>query len=104
MPHITQISATDFDSGDAFDQYVIPKVPITTSAQQVTGIVMNGSNMTVNGNPVEPVPIKEAVGKFCNWLEKKQNVYLIAHNGRRFDFPVLASAIMSMDYAVQFFT
>ncbi|XP_053381811.1 uncharacterized protein LOC128549276 [Mercenaria mercenaria] len=103
IPHITQISAVDYDSEDTFDQYVVPKMPITTTAQQVTGIVICGSNMTVNGSPVQSLPIKEALERFCKWLEKKPNVFLVAHNWRRFDFPVLMSIVKNVNFLECFF-
>ncbi|XP_053385649.1 uncharacterized protein LOC128545990 [Mercenaria mercenaria] len=74
IPHITQISAVDYDSGDTFDQYVVPKMPITTTAQQVTGIVICGSNLTVNGSPVQSLPIKETLERFLFHREKARNI------------------------------
>jgi DNA polymerase III epsilon subunit-like protein len=43
-------------------------------------------------NPVAAVPWKSALDSFLSWLKKYQNVFLIAHNGKRFDLPVLISA------------
>lgn len=103
IPHITQISAIDYDTGDTFDKYVTPKMPITTTAQQVTGIVVTDSFMKVHGTLVESLPIKEALHQFIKWLESKSNVFLIAHNGRRFDFPVLLSVLKTVDFLDSFF-
>lgn len=102
MPHITQISAMDMESGSIFNQYVIPKFPISTAAQQVTGIVWNGTAMTVRGIQVLPVPLKTALQSFCEWLTKRQNAFFQAHNGRKFDFPVLASAFIAVDKIEEF--
>ena len=54
MPHITQIAATEQESETTFNTYVIPKLPITTKAQELTGIVLsNSNNMTVYDESVE---------------------------------------------------
>lgn len=49
--------------------------------------------IVVNGKAVESLKIKCALEKLCNWLEKFPNVYIVAHIGRRFDFPVLMTAM-----------
>ncbi|XP_053390362.1 uncharacterized protein LOC128553259 [Mercenaria mercenaria] len=57
---------------------------------------MSGSNsMSVNGTPVEAEFITPSLEKFCKWLEQFDNVILVAHNGRRFDYPVLMKAVAS---------
>jgi len=54
MPHITQIAAVELESGSSFNCYVVPKVPISAPAQQITGIVVSDSgSMVVKGEPVE---------------------------------------------------
>ena len=98
MPHITQIAAVEPQSGSRFNCYVTPKVPISSSAQQDTGIVVSDSgSMTVHGESVEAHTIKSALEKLFTWLSKLSCVFLVAHNGRRFDFPVLVSTIMNLD-------
>lgn len=88
MPHITQIAAVEPGSRSSFDSYTIPTVPISPEAQQVTGIVKTGPNsMSVKG-----LPIRSSLEQFIAWLNMFSNVILVAHNGRRFDFPVLLSA------------
>ncbi|XP_048251367.1 uncharacterized protein LOC124145379 [Haliotis rufescens] len=104
MPHITQIAASDMETGKGFSTYVLPKVPISTTAQQVTGIIVNNSGtMTVNGKQVQPETVQFAVDKFCKWLSGFPNVFLVAHNGRRFDFPVFSSALINIKCEAQFF-
>ena len=60
--------------------------------------------MTINGNNVEPVSIQKALEKLCEWLDKYSNVFLVAHNGRRFDFPVLIATLISVNFISRFFT
>ena len=97
MPHITQIAATEPGSKSTFDTYIIPTLPVSLEAQQITGIAKTGpTTMAVHGQPVQSVQIKSALNKFVTWLKKFPNVILVAHNGRRFDFPVLVSAFLKM--------
>lgn len=35
-------------------------------------------------------------------MKKQTNIYLIAHNGQRFNFPVLMSALINIKYDAQF--
>ena len=88
MPHITQISASIVGSEKtSFDVYVKPKIPISDSAQDITGIIMiNDSDMTVNGAPVDCYAVNDAFSQLLGWLKPHHNVFLIAHNGKRFDY------------------
>ena len=104
MPHITQIAAVETHSGEGFNTYVTPKKPISTEAQRVTGIEMTDNNiMKVRGNSVEHTPVEIALQKMCTWLGNFSNVILVAHNGRRFDFPVLTAALLCTDNIDIFF-
>lgn len=85
LPHITQMAAYEIQSGATFSVDVIPRLPITSSAQQVTGIVMNGSSMTVNSIPVEAMDIHAEVVGLVKWIKAFPHAVLISHNGRRFD-------------------
>ena len=51
--------------------------------------------MIVNEIPVQSVTIQTVINEFSTWLSKFDNVFLVAHNGPRFDFPVLISACVS---------
>lgn len=105
MPHITQIAAKVVNSGigQTFCVYVQPKMPISTGAQQATGITVNGDIMTVNGTVVDTVDINCALDCLIQWLDKYSNVIVTAHNGRRFDFPVLISALCNTNKIDRFF-
>lgn len=94
FPHITQIAAVEVESGMTFDTYVIPKIPISPEAQQLTGISCDNQHtcMFVNNSQVASSNITNALKSFCKWLKKFQNVIIVAHNGREFDFPILLSA------------
>jgi DNA polymerase III alpha subunit (gram-positive type) len=97
IPDITQIAAVEVKSGASFNTYVVPKKPISLGAQQTTGIVYSGGIMTVHGANVAPQPISLSLKSFTDWLQKFKNVVLMAHNGRKFDFPVLVTAYENCD-------
>ena len=95
MPHITQIAAMEVKSGKQFEVYTKPKKPITAEAQRVTGIyIHDNGDMMINGKTVASVPILTDIEKLCDWLKPFQNVILVTHNEKRFDFPVLMSAVI----------
>ncbi|XP_045176635.2 uncharacterized protein LOC123537131 [Mercenaria mercenaria] len=93
----------ELETSQSFNRYVLPKQPIAVTAQQVTGISLSCNEMTVNGHIVEPSSVTTALNDFCTWLEKFNNVILVAHNGRRFDFPVIISAINNVQLQERFF-
>ncbi|KAK3100488.1 hypothetical protein FSP39_020887 [Pinctada imbricata] len=68
MPHITQIAAVEMHSGNQFTCYVLPKVLIKASAEKVTGIVFDGTDLFVNGRKVDALIISDAIGKLLEWL------------------------------------
>jgi DNA polymerase III alpha subunit (gram-positive type) len=93
IPHITQIAAVEMSNGSTFNKYVIQIIPITSAVENVTKIIMvNEKVMAVDGVTVKPVPLHVALNRFLSWLETFDNIYIIAHNGRRFDFIVLTAA------------
>ena len=97
MPHTTQCAAIEPGSKSTFDTYIIPKLPVSLEVQQITGIAKTGPTiMAVHGQPDQSVQIKSVLNKFETWLKKFSNVFLIVHNGRRFNFPVLVSAFLKI--------
>ena len=103
MPHITKIAAVEPQSNSRFNTFVKPKVPISKEAQQITGIVVNDSgSMTVHGEPVQYSSVTDAATDFITWLSRYQNSVLVAHNGRRFDFPVFISMLERIGHVDKF--
>ncbi|XP_062576228.1 uncharacterized protein LOC134238121 [Saccostrea cucullata] len=102
-PHITQIAASVVGSVSEFSAYVYPKVPIASTAQQIAGIIVNNSGTTtVHGQQVHAEDLSSSIDKFCKWLKRYASVYLIAHNGRKFDFPILMNAMMNIKSEAEF--
>ncbi|XP_033759588.1 uncharacterized protein LOC117341837 [Pecten maximus] len=103
MPHITQIAAVGLENDAIFNTYIIPKIPIRETAMEVTGIVVTAGKMTVHGKCVDAEDITSGLLKFLNWLQTYQNVILVAHNGRKFDFPVLMNTVKSLKQSKMLF-
>ena len=99
LSQVTQIAAVEVQSGSQFATYVTPAVPISQEASQVTGISMTDGTMTVNGQVVQLVSIQVAVKRMIHWLEKFQNVCLVAH----FYFPILVSILVNNDIIDTFY-
>lgn len=95
MPHITQVAATSM-SAQTFSSYVVPKKVISEEAQRITGITMHDKQMYSRGLPVASSTIGTVLSNLLEWLRSLPSpVVLAAHNGRRFDGPVLMSALVS---------
>lgn len=93
IPHITQIAAMEYSSKKRFSKYICPELSISPIAEMLTGISWNGEALLHRGTPVECVGIKTALNDFMTWLQKFHDVTIVAHNGRRFDFKVLSTAV-----------
>ncbi|KAL4236484.1 hypothetical protein ACF0H5_004870 [Mactra antiquata] len=89
MPHITQIAAREVSSGSEFSTYIFPKEPISQGAQQTTGMCVSDGVMYVKGAVVETVSLQCAFDNFLKWLKRYNNIMIVAHNGRKFDFTIL---------------
>lgn len=104
MPHITQIAAKEVTSGSEFSTYVLPKEPISDGAHQTTGISVSEGVMSMNGAVVQKASIQCAVDNLLKWLRKYEKVVIVAHNGRKFDFPILVTSISNVNKLEDFFT
>lgn len=93
LPQITQIAASDLAGTRTFSQYVLPTEPISAGARQVTGLSVDGDRLLHLGQPVEATDIKSALQLFTAWVKKIPNCVLVAHNGKKFDFPVIVNAL-----------
>ena len=74
IPGITQIAAQVIKTDARFSCFVLPKVPISVNAEQVTRTSWDGELMTVHGKPVETASISEALSTFMNFLKNLGNV------------------------------
>jgi len=75
-----------------FSRYIWPSKPIHPGAAAVNKITVDGDHMYVYGKRVEHVSERNAMTDFAQFIEQvPADVILVAHNGRRFDFPRFVS-------------
>lgn len=109
MPSITQIAAQVLGEEYMWSRYLVPDQPITPRASSVTGLTCikdgNGNRkLAKNGEEVEAFDYKGGLGMFYEYLhnlshQAKDNgrIILVAHNGKRFDMPVLIHAFKQIN-------
>ena len=91
--HITQLAAVH--GSDIFSTYVMPKIPITSSATEITGIEVQNGMLFHHGNNVDALSVSAALDSLFRFLEKFNNVLLVGHNIKTFDCPVLLQGLES---------
>ncbi|KAH3726478.1 hypothetical protein DPMN_052345 [Dreissena polymorpha] len=96
MPDMTQIAAVHLKTGFKFSTYVKTTEPFSSEAQKVIGISVDDHGiMRENGGSVDSVSIKTSLHDCMMWLAEFPRAIFVAHNGRRFDFPGLVSALLN---------
>ena len=91
--HITQLAAVH--GNETFSTYVMPDIPITPSASDITGLEVRNGILYHHGKKVNTSSISVALDSFFSFLEKFNNVILVGHNIKTFDCPVLLEALES---------
>ena len=96
---IVQIAALYGSTG--FSRYVWPSKPINPKASAVNKITLDRKHnaMYADGQRVDCVDQRRAMTEFAQFVQQvKGPVVLVAHTGRRFDFPrsVIASSSLSL--------
>ncbi|ELU14671.1 hypothetical protein CAPTEDRAFT_186863 [Capitella teleta] len=109
FPHVTQFAVEEFGGQRrSFMTYVLPKIAMTADAETITGVTVvespTGRKMFAHGKELPAVDLSKAINDFINWLEEtgQSSAIMVAHNGKRFDFPVLMTALMSANLTTQF--
>ena len=93
---LTQIAAISYHSDQSFNKYILPTLPISKKAQEITGLStkkVGGKHvLCLNEKEVPSFDAKSALEEFCKWLKdlttkENKNVksILISHNARAFD-------------------
>lgn len=72
-----------------FNVYIFPRCHIESGASRVTGLTTHRQNLLLHGQPVETVPLREALHLFIAFLERFSRPILVGHNCKRFDCPIL---------------
>jgi len=75
-----------------FSRYVWPSKPIDPRASRVNRITVDNEHMYVDGKRAEHVDQRTAMTDFAQFVQQVPGpVILVAHNGKRFDFPRFVS-------------
>lgn len=97
---IVQLSAI---SGERiFNVYIFPRCPIDYGASRVTGLTTHRQTLLLHGQPVETVPLREALKLFISFLKTFSRPALVGHNCKRFDCPVLQRILREFNLLEEF--
>lgn len=92
--HITQIAAVC--GSDRFSKYILPKIPITDKATEVTGLRVLDWKMFHDGEEVDAVHLVAAVDALLNFFTKFQTkVVLVGHNVKSFDCHIFLNSLQN---------
>ncbi|XP_026057790.1 uncharacterized protein LOC113042963 [Carassius auratus] len=97
---IVQLSAV---SGHrVFNVYLQPRCSITDGASRVTGLTVEGSRLLLRRRPVPTVPHRRALSDFICFLKTFPKPFLVGHNSRRFDWPIVTRVLAQFDLLEDF--
>lgn len=103
---LPEIYEDKIQSKDIFYKLVLPDKRMNPQASKVNGIKKMGKyNLSVRGVLHRNVKIPRfALGDFVTWLESFKNVklVLVAHNGNKFDIPVLTNQLTRLNLIDRF--
>ena len=105
-PSICQIGAVS-STGSEFCKFCMPEQAIEPGASKVSGLMINQhGNLTKYGQALETNSVPSVLQQFTIWIEAQlsanngrnrnrsasTNIILVAHNGNKFDHPILQRA------------
>ncbi|KAM9377221.1 DNA polymerase III subunit epsilon-like [Pholidichthys leucotaenia] len=86
-----------------FNVYTLPHRTLTSSAREVTGFTVRDDRLFLHDDPLETVPLIEALTSFITFLRSfHQPVLLAAHNAMRFDALVLTRVLKQYSLLQEF--
>ncbi|KAK0140531.1 DNA polymerase III PolC-type [Merluccius polli] len=91
---IIQLAA--ISGGHSFNRYMVPAAPICETAMQLTGFNVQNGALFWHNTAMPTVTLHEALTSFLTFLRSfRSPVLLAAHNGKRFDVPILTRVLRS---------
>ena len=76
-----------------FDTYMLPTKAISSGSTAATGLSLKGGKLFHHNIEVEAQMAKDGLKKFIEFVQSFQNPYLVGHNIRNFDVPVLLNQL-----------
>ena len=92
--HVTQIGAVHVESNETFQKHVRPMASQKAFEHKCKKM---GMSSNLQAHYTTAIPLNVALQQFVEWISKftsNEPVVLIAHNGVRYDAPVLLNAFM----------
>lgn len=97
---IVQLSAICGDR--LFNAYMLPRCSITEGAARVTGLTVHEGTLHLHRRPVRTSPLRRALTGFISFLKTINRPFLVGHNSRRFDWPILLRSLKEFGLSEEF--
>ncbi|XP_053388617.1 uncharacterized protein LOC128551729 [Mercenaria mercenaria] len=104
---ILQIGASTIN-GKSFDTYLLPTGLISSKASEVTGLTVKVENsvrlLCKDGKNLRALSSEEGLSRFIDWIKTIDcpTKILCAHNGNKFDYPILYNQLQKYRLLKQF--
>ncbi|XP_056596677.1 uncharacterized protein plex9.1 isoform X2 [Triplophysa dalaica] len=97
---IVQLSAVSGEN--SFNAYMVPRCPMTDGAARVTGLTVHEGTLHLHRRPVPTTPYRQALTGFISFLRTVNRPFLVAHNSRKFDSPILVRVLKEFGLSEEF--
>ncbi|XP_056596253.1 three prime repair exonuclease 2-like [Triplophysa dalaica] len=97
---IVQLSA--ISGKKSFNAYMVPRCPMTDEAARLTGLTVHEGTLHLHRRPVPTTPYRQALTGFISFLRTVNRPFLVAHNSRKFDLPVLMRVLKEFGLVNEF--
>ncbi|XP_051545762.1 uncharacterized protein plex9.1 [Myxocyprinus asiaticus] len=97
---IVQLSAVSRDK--TFNAYIVPRCSMTYGASKITGLTVDGEALLLYRRRVRTVPLRQALADFISFLKTFNRPFLVGHNSKRFDWPILTRILRQFDLLEEF--
>ncbi|KAL1248054.1 hypothetical protein QQF64_023430 [Cirrhinus molitorella] len=97
---IVQLSA--ISGVHMFNKYLLPRCTMTDGASEVTGLTVDGPSLLFKRRPVQTVPHSQALSDFITFLKTFNRPFLVGHNSKQFDWPILTRVLDEFDLLEEF--
>lgn len=97
---IVQLSAISGEK--SFNAYVLPRCRMTDGAARVTGLTVHEGTLHLHLRPVRTTPHRHALTGFISFLKTFNRPFLVGHNSRRFDWPILMRVLKDFGLSEEF--
>lgn len=97
---IVQLSAISGEN--SFNAYFLPRCSITDEAAHLTGLTVHEGTLYLHGKPMQTYLHRQALIRFISFLKTFNRPFLVGHNSRKFDCPVLLRVLEEFGLSEEF--